>query len=181
MLTSLGISFTQASPTAEESTARFDNVIDVAADNAEIKAQSVLAGQREATVVIGADTLVALEGRVLGKPKDREEAKSHLHLLSGKKHQVHTGLCLLSKKDGIRKITVTSEISFHSLSQETIENYARTREPLDKAGAYASQGLGSRFIKEVKGSYWNVVGFPLETFLDELEKLTGVSAFEYFM
>ena len=110
--------------------------------------------------VIGADTVVVCQGKVLGKPRNPEEAVEMLSLLSGRTHTVMTGLTVCR---GTRCVTVTevTEIRFRSLSREEIERYVRTGEPLDKAGAYGIQGGGALFVEHIRGDYYNVVGLPV--------------------
>jgi septum formation protein len=110
--------------------------------------------------VLAADTAVALEGQVLGKPADREEAVHFLKRLSGKVHQVHTGVAV--KFDQRIEVAVSStDVAFSELADDQIRRYAATGEPLDKAGAYAIQGRAALFIRSITGSYSGVVGLPL--------------------
>ena len=112
--------------------------------------------------VIGADTIVLKDGVVLGKPGSIDEARSMLKQLSGQTHQVFTGYSVLCKAKN-RKFseTVQTEVLFKNLTDEEIEWYIRTKEPFDKAGAYAIQGLGTFLVKRINGSYTNVVGLPV--------------------
>ena len=114
--------------------------------------------------VLGADTVVALDGEVLGKPKDEEDALRMLTALSGKTHQVYTGVCIyLPEKAGERKVLVSSdctEVVFEQLSKEDIDAYVAGGSPMDKAGAYGIQDGG--LVKEIHGSFTNVVGLPKE-------------------
>jgi septum formation protein len=114
----------------------------------------------EGEVVLGADTVVVIDGLVLEKPIDASDAIRMLGLLSGREHEVITGICLRS--DG-RKIVdaATTRVRFVPLTREQIEAYVESGEPMDKAGAYAIQGLASKFIDRVEGSYSNVVGLPV--------------------
>ncbi|WP_048151640.1 Maf family nucleotide pyrophosphatase [Palaeococcus ferrophilus] len=112
-------------------------------------------------VVIGADTVVVLEGRILGKPGDADEAREMLRSLSARVHRVITGYCIV--KDGKEvKGAVETEVEFYELSDEDIEWYVSTGEPMDKAGAYGIQGKGGLFVKGIRGDYYNVVGLPIE-------------------
>ena len=110
--------------------------------------------------VLGADTVVAYEGKILGKPKDREDAKKTLRLLSGKTHSVYTGVCLVGK-GFCKTISVETRVVFHELKEELIEEYVASGLPLDKAGSYGIQD-GYPLVKEYTGSYTNVVGLPEE-------------------
>ena len=112
--------------------------------------------------VIGADTIVVIDGAVLGKPASVAEAEEMLRRLSGKRHQVLTGYCICCTALG-RSVSavVTTEVCFKDLSQAEIDWYIRTCEPFDKAGAYAIQGIGTFLVKSINGSYTNVVGLPV--------------------
>ena len=124
--------------------------------------------------VLGADTVVVLEKKLLGKPKDSREAKKFLRTLSGKPHQVITSFCLKNRGMNLTIIkSVTTRVSFKTLSAEEIDWYVRTGEPLDKAGAYAIQGKGAFCVKKIQGSYTNVVGLPLTEVLEALVKYAG--------
>lgn len=118
------------------------------------------AGQAEA-LVIGSDTTVVLEHRILGKPVDREEAKSMLQALSGRTHQVMTGVALTTS-DGTKVSVSTTDVEFRSLDEREIDAYCDTGEPMDKAGAYGIQARGGAFVASIKGSYSAVVGLPLD-------------------
>jgi septum formation protein len=126
-----------------------------------IKARDIAAKNADA-LVIGADTLVALRGRVLGKPRDEEDAARMLRMLSGCTHKVYTGLALISGGKERTACCVT-DVTFAKLSEEEIRDYIATREPMDKAGAYGIQGYGAKFIPRVNGCYFNVMGLPLRT------------------
>lgn len=112
--------------------------------------------------VIGADTIVLIDGRVLGKPADQAAARSMLKHLSGQTHQVYTGFTICSPNcDDSFTDVVSTDVTFKVLSDDEIEWYIHTDEPFDKAGAYAIQGLGTFLVKRVNGSYTNVVGLPV--------------------
>jgi septum formation protein len=112
--------------------------------------------------VLGADTLVLIDGAVLGKPDSAARAREMLQTLSGKTHRVLTAFCICCKKDERSFCeTVESKVLFKTLSHAEIDWYIRTGEPFDKAGGYAVQGLGSFFVKRIEGSYTNVVGLPI--------------------
>lgn len=124
------------------------------------------------TVVIGADTIVLAQGRILGKPQDVREARSMLRLLSGKTHEVLTGVCVVSLPAGKALSHVEStRVHFVKLSNKEIDDYIATREPFDKAGAYGIQGLGGRFIDRVEGCYFNVMGLPISQVWSMLRRL----------
>lgn len=121
-------------------------------------------------VVIGADTLVAIGGRVLGKPKDEEDAASMLKLLSGKTHEVYTGVAIVCCGNVLTECVVT-EVTFDVMSDEEIDSYIRTGEPMDKAGAYGIQGFSGKFIRGISGDYFNVMGFPQNTVYGMLKSI----------
>ncbi|MCR5742620.1 MAG: Maf family protein [Lachnospiraceae bacterium] len=131
--------------------------------------------RNEESIVIGADTVVCLDGVILGKPANTETAMSMLRRLSGKSHMVYTGVAIYLVKDD--KITlednfyVSTEVIFNEMSEEEIEDYVRTGEPMDKAGAYGIQGAAARFIKSINGDYYNVVGFPVSAVYGSLKKI----------
>ncbi|MGD8267377.1 MAG: Maf family protein [Desulfobacterales bacterium] len=112
--------------------------------------------------VLGADTIVAVDARMLGKPKSAQEARIMLRRLSGKTHHVFTGFCLCRRRTARRVAdTVRTEVTFKSLTDQEIDWYINTGEPFDKAGAYAIQGLGTFLVRRINGSYTNVVGLPV--------------------
>ncbi len=110
-------------------------------------------------VVIGADTLVVLGKNILGKPKDKESAISMLGSLSGKWHKVITGVCVISPKGKVSFHDI-AWVKFRRISKEEIEEYVETGEPMDKAGAYAIQGIGAKFVEKIKGDFYTVMGLP---------------------
>ena len=119
-----------------------------------------VAAKRSGCVVIGADTVVVARGVRLGKPASREEAVEMLSRLQGRTHEVWTGLAVVSGREE-RTASECTRVQFARLTAEEIESYARTGEPLDKAGAYGIQGQGGMFVRRVEGDYSNVVGLPL--------------------
>jgi len=128
--------------------------------------------------VIGADTVVVIDGMVFGKPGTPHEARRMLESLSGKTHQVITAfsICNLSKRIDLAE-RVKTDVKFKKLTQDEIEGYVATGEPMDKAGAYAIQGLGSFMVEEIQGSYSNVVGLPVCQVVSALERVGAVSLF----
>ncbi len=129
---------------------------------AERKARAV-AEKRSEGLIVAADTLVALDGRALGKPVDDEEAKEMLSSLSGRAHDIFTGVCVMDAASG--KCVVEADrtgVRFREISREEIEAYVATGEPRDKAGAYAIQGGAGAFVLEYEGSWTNAIGLPIE-------------------
>jgi septum formation protein len=133
---------------------------------AEAKALAVLtrAGDRH---VLGADTIVAVDGEILGKPRDSDDARRMLRRLSGRQHLVMTAVCLLAAeghteaRHGVQPSVAVTTVEFAPMSDAEIEWYVASGEPADKAGAYGVQGLASRFVTRIEGSYSNVVGLPV--------------------
>jgi septum formation protein len=129
---------------------------------AESKARAVGNVINEAAFILGADTTVLVDGQILGKPLDAADAKRMLNLLSGKTHEVLTGLAIIRVPYGDRSVHVEStRVTFLPLSDTDIQNYIATSEPFDKAGAYGIQGIGGRFISGIEGDYFNVMGLPV--------------------
>jgi septum formation protein len=123
------------------------------------KARAVLALRPQARV-LGADTTVTIDGEILGKPADADDAARMLRLLRGRPHDVLTGVSLVSAR-GVQSAVDTTRVWFAPMTDEDISWYVATGEPVDRAGAYAIQGLASRFIPRIEGSYSNVVGLPV--------------------
>ncbi len=122
------------------------------------------------SVVLGFDTIVVIDDIILGKPKDKEEARKYLRILSNNSHLVYTGCSIISK--GLSKSFYSkAEVFFAKLSEEEIEEYVDTGEPMDKAGAYGIQGYGSKFVKSIIGDYYAIVGFPLAKLYQELKNI----------
>ena len=126
---------------------------------------------KEDGVVISADTVVVLDGKILGKPKDREDAAQMLKMLSGREHSVITGICVLRLKDAF---SVCESVVTKDLSPELIERYVATNEPLDKAGAYGIQGKGAVLVERIDGDYFNVVGLPVSRLCEILQSEFGI-------
>lgn len=121
--------------------------------------------KHEELIVIGGDTIVFFENRILGKPKDEKEAYNTLKSLQGNENYVYSGLAVIIKKDGkvIKKSDFTkSKVFMKPMTDEEILDYIKTKEPMDKAGSYAVQGIGSKFIEKIEGSYDSVVGLDIE-------------------
>lgn len=119
---------------------------------------------QDAYLIIGADTVVAYEGKILGKPEDEEDAVNTLRMLSGNKHQVYTGVTAILARHGRReciRFFACTDVTFSPMSDAEIRAYAASGEPMDKAGSYGIQGIGGRFVEKIDGDYNNVVGLPV--------------------
>ncbi len=124
------------------------------------KAAEVAPANEPDTITLGADTIVVLDGKVLGKPADKKEAFCMLRSLSGRSHTVYTGVTLI-RGETVLSHAERSDVRFRHLSDDEIERYIATGEPMDKAGAYGAQGLGSLFVEGIDGDFFNVMGLPL--------------------
>lgn len=127
-----------------------------------VKAADVARSMRGNTFVIGADTCVCLDGKIFGKPQSMEDAENMLKKLSGRTHQVYTGYCVISCSDGkaVSKCCAT-DVTFRTLTDKEIKAYVKTRECMDKAGAYGIQEKGAVFVEKIDGDYSSVVGLPV--------------------
>ena len=167
ILKNAGIDFTvrvaYADETIPDGTKPEDAVVFLAAR----KAKAVPREKDE--VILGADTVVVLDGNILGKPKDKDDAFNMIKSLSGRVHSVFTGVCAIG--DGI-SLTFAEEtkVEFYPLSDKEIYDYINTNEPYDKAGAYGIQGLASKFIRGIEGDYFNVVGLPVSSIYKKIIK-----------
>lgn len=147
------------------------------------KAMDVAQNVEEGTLVIGSDTVVAVDGRILGKPHDHVEAKQMIRSIEGRAHQVYTGVCMIlkgaaGKEDLIRNFFDATDVEVYPMTDEEIREYASGDEPMDKAGAYAVQGLFGRYIKGLKGSYANVMGLPISMVYQEMKHLQSTEHYD---
>ncbi len=159
ILRQAGIPFVARPANVDETLVAGETPEDYVQRVAQEKAAAITAGP--ADIVLGADTVVVIDGQILGKPLDAEDALRMLQILSGREHSVLTGTCLRRAAETIVDVAKTL-VWFLPLTNEEIEHYVATGEPMDKAGAYAIQGLASKFIRCIEGSYTNVVGLPIE-------------------
>lgn len=132
------------------------------------KARAVADENRE-SIVVGSDTVVALDGKILGKPHSTTEAKEMLRSLSGKTHKVYTGVAIVCGGE-TKNFFDETEVEFYPLSDEEIEEYVACGEPMDKAGAYGIQGKGSLLVKGIRGDYFNVMGLPISKLYREMKE-----------
>lgn len=162
LLRQVGVPFVVDPSDADERIPADWAIAEIAQRLAERKAQDVAARHADADVVIGADTIVVLENTVLGKPRDAAEAAEMLARLSGRTHEVYTGYALVAPRRAQRIAGVTcTRVRFRDLDDGEIARYVATQEPMDKAGAYAIQGLASLFVEAIEGDYFNIVGLPI--------------------
>ncbi|HOK03872.1 MAG TPA: Maf family protein [Victivallales bacterium] len=165
LLRSAGIDFEVIVPKINEILLPDENPVGFCLRLAREKAESI----KTNGIIIAADTIVMLESRIFGKPSDMEDAVNTLRLLSGKTHNVITGVCLRFPNK-IISFHVSTSVEFRNLSEQEIRSYVETGEAFDKAGAYAIQGRAASMIRRINGSYTNVVGLPLCEIIEELKK-----------
>lgn len=172
LLRSAAIPFTVDVADIAEDAKAGEKPVEHAARLAREKAE-VVANRNPGKIVLGADTIVLVDDQILGKPRAPADAKRMLRLLSGRAHQVITGVAIVFLESDYRKLETRSEktkVFFDKLTSADIEAYIATREPMDKAGAYAIQGIASRWITKIEGDYANVVGLPVALVWEMLQK-----------
>lgn len=175
LLQNVGLEFEVVVSDADESTVSDKDtppplyVQELALIKAAATAKKVLKNKK--AIIIAADTIVTLDGAILGKPKDEKDAERMLVSLSGRRHEVYTGYCVMRIKDGYTVCnSVKTDVYFKNLTLEKIRAYIETNEPSDKAGAYGIQGIGGLLVEKIDGDYANVVGLPVSALADTLEK-----------
>lgn len=165
LLELLGVRFDVVTADTDESASEKDpkTLVELLAERKGQAVRELLAAQGRLssdTVILSADTVVSVDGEILGKPRDADDAGRMLRLYSGRTHEVVSGICLLSAtRSGVAH--EVTEVEFEPLDEATIARYIRTERPFDKAGAYAIQGMASAYIKGIHGDYFNVVGLPI--------------------
>jgi len=167
LLSLLGIEFVIITPDVDEAVLPGESPVELVERLADSKARCCAATDSEG-LVIAADTVVLLDGQILGKPKDKEEARHMLSSLSGKFHEVWTGMAFAKGDNSVIRSSMT-RVEFSPLTDSTILKYIATGEPMDKAGSYGIQGIGGQFIRRLDGSYTNVMGLDLVVVREELE------------
>ena len=160
LLGQMGLEFTTQSPEIDESAFHGRDAQDLVETLSREKARWVARQQTPDTLVIGADTVVVLDGAILGKPRDGAEAEAMLAALSGRDHQVFTGVTLC-QGDRILTQAEETQVTFRPLTGQEIRQYVSTGEPMDKAGAYGIQGYGALLVERIEGDYFNVMGLPV--------------------
>ncbi len=161
--------------TKEEKTNKKLNYKKTAEVLSEQKAEDIFSQTFGDRLVIGSDTMVVLHNRIYGKPKDKKEAFYMLKALSGKTHIVVTGLCLITEENGIKQkisTSVVSKVTFKKLSDDEINSYIESGEPMDKAGSYGCQGMGKKFIKKINGDFFAVMGLPVNKIYEICKNLS---------
>ena len=172
ILRDAGISFSVLSSAVDETPYSNENPADLVQRLANAKADLVAARAVGPAIVVAADTVVVLDGHILGKPRSNDDARLMLEQLSGRTHSVLTGVSLVRLPDAERRQFVeTTLVHFAPISTEEISRYLTSEEPHDKAGAYGIQGRAGRYIPRIEGCYFNVVGLPLSRLLTSLHEL----------
>lgn len=159
LLSQLGLQFSSCSPNIDETILKNEAVADYVVRLADAKAD-IVAQQFSDAVIIAADTSVAIDNKILAKPESKQHAFEMWSLLSGRIHQVYSGVCVRDQQQK-HSIVVCTQVEFKQLTSDDMEYYWATGEPIGKAGAYAIQGIAARYIANIMGSYSNVVGLPL--------------------
>ena len=174
----LGYPFEVVSPATEEKVRPGESATDYVRRNAAEKSQDVADRVAAGSVVVAADTVVVLRGRIMEKPRSQADAHEMLRALSGQVHQVITGFCVRGPgRDGrpaVQVRAVSTDVEFKELADGEIDAYIRSGEPMDKAGAYAIQGRAAYMIRQIRGSYTNVVGLPMTELVETLAEGFGV-------
>ena len=177
LLGQIGLRFEVVPSEGEEKIKDGEDPVEHVLRLAEEKALDVANNSMDA-LIIAADTIVLVNGEILGKPAREQEAYQMLLKLSGKEHRVITGFCILNTGNGEAvKESVETTVTFKELTEEEIQGYIKTKEPFDKAGGYAIQGKGSFMIREIKGSYTNVVGLPICEVVEALQRVGEAKLF----
>lgn len=177
ILANLGLAFEVVTAETDESSAERDprRLVELLSER---KGRAVMERLTETgrmtadTVILSSDTVVAVDGEILGKPRDEKDARRMLGLLSGRSHEVVSGVCLLSA-DRVGTASEVTRVTFDALDDETVEHYLHAEQVYDKAGAYAIQGLASAYIRGIEGCYFNVVGLPVHRVNCLYESLFG--------
>ena len=170
ILRDMGFNFKVITTDIEEVSDKKD-ISEMILDIAEKKIEKI-ANDNIDEFVLGADTVVSLDGKVFGKPRDREEAEKFLKILSGKTHKVITAYVFKNiSKNIVIKDVVISKVKFYDLDDEIINWYLDSAEPFDKAGAYGIQGQGRMLVEKIDGDYFSIMGFPISNFLKNLRKI----------
>jgi septum formation protein len=172
ILRDAGISFSVVSSAVDETPYPGESPQQMVQRLAEAKAELVAARTIGPALLVAADTVVVLDGQILGKPRSTEDARRMLELFSGRTHSVLTGVCVIRLPEMERRqFLETTNVHFTRLTRDEISRYLSTEEPYDKAGAYAIQGHAGRYIPRIEGCYFNVVGLPLARLVDALQEL----------
>lgn len=178
LMQALGMEFEIVAADVDERSLGFHTPREFALKAAYVKACAVEERLERAGLIVAADTIVVLEGKIFGKPADPEEARQMLAQLSGREHSVISGIAVKEFHKSVLLDSVATRVFFRRLTPKQIADYVATGEPLDKAGAYAIQGKAARLVERIEGDYFNVVGLPLRRLLEMMSMYTDVSAYK---
>ena len=173
ILLQAGVEFKVIPSNFDEGSLEFTNINDYSKALSYYKAIDVFKDHPE-DVVIASDTIVVVDDKILGKPKDEEDAYKMLSMLSGRKHSVITSVCIMTK-DNVDTFLSKSYVTFYKMSDKDIKEYIATKEPMDKAGAYAVQGKAAKYIRSINGDYYTIVGLPIAKVIKSLKKIKALS------
>ena len=151
--------------------------VEIVENLAKAKAREVAGSQKEDCLVLGADTIVVLDGEIMGKPKDPEDAVRMIHCIQGRDHEVLTGVAVILKKGEVEttiNFAETTRVHVFPMAEEEIQAYVASKEPMDKAGAYGIQGLFAAYVSGIEGDYNNVVGLPVGRLYQEVKAIADV-------
>lgn len=173
ILSQAGVEFKVIPSNFDESSLEFTNIYDYSKALSYHKAKDVFKDHPKDTI-IASDTIVVIDDKILGKPKDKEDAFRMLYSLQGRKHVVITSVCIMHQ-DKIDTFLSKSYVTFYKMSKKEINEYIDTNEPMDKAGAYAIQGKAAKYIRSISGDYYTIVGLPIGKVIKSLKKLKALS------
>lgn len=168
LLSLLGIEFDAIPADIDEQIDTNNNLVSEIEKLSYQKAFHIYKDHKDA-LIIGSDTIVKINDKVLGKPKDYAQAKQMLEMLSDNCHEVVTGVTIISD-DKVETFSSVAKVTFYKLTDQEIDDYIKTNEPMDKAGAYAIQGLGAKFIKSIDGDFYTIMGLPIAELYHRLQK-----------
>lgn len=171
LLKMCNVSFKVIVPEVDENFQKNEEPRKIVKNLSKKKAMAVSKNFNGNNIILAADTIVTLNNQILTKPKDKEDCYKMLKKLSGTVHSVFTGVCLIKNKKIKSNFCSKTNVEFYSLSDEEINAYIKTKEPFDKAGAYAIQGAGAAFIKKINGDFYTVVGLPIAKVIRKLKSI----------
>ena len=174
ILETMGVEFETDVADVDESVSDELSPVEAVCEISQRKAKAVSERHADDEIVISADTVVVIDGRIIGKPKDTDDAFNILKSLSGRTHEVYTGFTVCGKGVSKTDFEVT-KVHFKNLCDEDIKRYIETGEPMDKAGAYGIQQKGNLFVEYIHGDYYNVVGFPISKICVTIKELFGIN------
>lgn len=170
----MGVEFETDVADVDESVSGELSPVEAVCEISKRKAKAVLERHGDDEIIISADTVVVIDGKIIGKPKDKEDAFNIIKSLSGRTHEVYTGFTVCGKGKTKTDFEVT-KVHFKQLCDDDIRRYVATGEPMDKAGAYGIQQKGNLFVEYIHGDYYNVVGFPISKICVTIKEIFGIN------